>query len=187
MGSVTCKTADGAGPDLQFRLGPAPGGAVSGDQRVSESARDQGGRRHVLFQRLRPDAVLPSAGSPQAAGLDLHACLDEPVRLTPGQSHLIPTGWSLACPEGVYARIAPRSGMSVKGFMINAGVVDADFRGEVKVLLAYIGDSDASPVVNPGDRVAQLVFERVMLAQAVEVEQLSSTGRGEHGWGSTGS
>lgn len=139
----------------------------------------------VRFKRIRENAVLPAWGSPTAVGLDLHACLDEPVRLTPGQSLLIPSGWAFECPPGTYARIAPRSGMSMKGFMINGGVVDADFRGEVGVLVVYLG-VNLSPDVAPGDRIAQLIFENAVLAQPIESVDLTDSVRGNGAWGSTG-
>jgi dUTP pyrophosphatase len=76
--------------------------------------------------------------------------------------------------------------MSVKGFFVNAGVVDSDYRGEVQVLLAYFGGTEPSPAINPGDRIAQLIFERCELSQAVETLELTDSDRGSGGWGSTG-
>lgn len=143
-------------------------------------------RQQLRVLRLREDAVLPAPGSTLAAGLDLYACLDEPIQLRRGEHRLISTGWAVEVPTDCYARVAPRSGMSVKGFWVGAGVVDSDYRGEVKVLLTYLGEENYSQVINSGDRIAQLVVERVRLMQPVEVSVFSETDRGAGGFGSTG-
>lgn len=95
------------------------------------------------------------------------------------------TGLSIACPTGTYGRVAPRSGLAVKKFIdVGAGVIDADYRGEVGVVLFNFGVEDF--FVTTGDRVAQLVLEQVCMVPAVEVEELSDTERGAGGFGSTG-
>ena len=102
-----------------------------------------------------------------------------------GGKGIVKTGISLACPPGTYGRIAPRSGLAVKKFIdVGAGVIDADYRGEVGVVLFNFGDEDFT--VNVGDRVAQLVLEKICMADAVEVEELTETERGAGGFGSTG-
>jgi dUTP pyrophosphatase len=98
---------------------------------------------------------------------------------------VVPTGLSIACPPGTYARVAPRSGLAVKHFIdTGAGVVDEDYRGAVGVVL--FNHSDADFVVRRGDRVAQLILERIVTPAVVEVDSLDDTARGAGGYGSTG-
>lgn len=180
------KTEIETGPDPKVALVGGEGTSLTYAEATEFLRTIESERRPVGFKRLRPDAILPTAGSVSAAGLDLHACIEEPVILAPGERRLIPTGWTFECPPTTYGRIAPRSGMSMKGFFVNAGVVDSDYRGEVQVLLTYFGGTEPSPAINPGDRVAQLIFERCELAQAVETLELTDSDRGTGGWGSTG-
>jgi dUTP pyrophosphatase len=135
-------------------------------------------------------AVLPAYGSAGAAGLDLSAAVAQPLTLAPGERAAVPTGLSIALPPGHEGQVRPRSGLSIKHgvTVVNApGTVDEDYRGEVKVLLVNLGRE--SHVIQPGDRIAQLVVAPVT---RVEVEQVSSprdlgeTERGEGGFGSTG-
>ncbi len=138
----------------------------------------------IEFVRLTPEAIIPTRGSAQAAGMDLYTTEDR--LFYTGESVLLSTGIAInRLPESTYARVAPRSGMGVKGFFVNAGVVDADYRGEVKVLLHYTGREPFQ--VSAGDRVAQLIVERYVAAHALEVESLGNTTRGAGGFGSTGS
>ena len=102
-----------------------------------------------------------------------------------GGRGVVKTDLSIACPAGTYARIAPRSGLAVKkGIDVGAGVVDADYRGNVGVVLFNLGTEDF--VVDVGDRIAQLILEKVNMAPVVEVEELTETERGAGGFGSTG-
>jgi dUTP pyrophosphatase len=139
----------------------------------------------VRFKKLRPDAVLPEYKTPGAAGMDLVACVDEPVLLWPDAVACISTGLAMELPPGWEAQVRPRSGLAVKGVAVaNApGTVDCDYRGEVKVILRNHGEQ---LVVHKGDRIAQLVIARVAQAKLVEVDELSESVRGAGGFGSTG-
>lgn len=136
----------------------------------------------LLVVRLVPHATLPFRASVNAAGYDLHAC--DSVTVPAGQWAVVPTGLAVRVPEGTYGRIAPRSGLAVKhGVDVLAGVVDADYTGEVKIVVMNHGRQDIA--FSAGDRVAQLVLERIELPRVVEVTQLPATMRGEGGFGST--
>lgn len=142
----------------------------------------------VLVRRLHPAAVLPQRMSEAAAGLDLAACLpDGPIRLAPGERRLVPTGIALAIPLGYEGQVRPRSGLALRHGLsiVNApGTIDADYRGELKVILINLG---AEPVeLRHGERIAQLVVAPVAMAAVVEVDTLPESGRGAGGFGSTG-
>ena len=126
-----------------------------------------------------PEAILPSRGSEQAARLDLHSTIETMVQ--PGDSVLIKTGIALELPRGSYGRVAPRSSLAIRGIETGAGVIDRDFRGEVKVLLRNHSDVDLR--IYKGDRVAQLVVEKILEVKVNCVEELSSTARGSLGFG----
>ena len=136
--------------------------------------------------RLQPTAILPSRGSAHAAGFDLYS-VDHYV-VFPGQRVVVSTGIGLQkLPDGTYGRIAPRSGLAVKhGLDTLAGVVDPDYRGEIKVVL--INTAMRVPfVIKPGYRIAQLILEKYELADVVEVANpIVDTERGDAGFGSTG-
>ena len=137
------------------------------------------------IRRLHPDAVVPTYAHDGDAGLDLVAV--EPVELAPGERDAVPTGWAMAIPAGWVGLVHPRSGLALRHGLTVAnapGTVDAGYRGEVKVLLVNLG---SEPVhVDAGQRVAQLLLQRVGAARVVEVDELDETGRGERGFGSTG-
>ena len=134
-------------------------------------------------KKLNPNAKLPYKGSSLSAGYDLFA--SEACKIAPGDRKLISTGLAVACPPEHYARIAPRSGLAVKnGIDMGAGVVDADYRGEVKVLLFNFGQDEFE--VKIGDRIAQMIVEKIAMVEIIEVEDLNETERGEGGFGSTG-
>ena len=139
---------------------------------------------HVFqVKRLSGESSLPTRGTPFSAGYDLASA--EHTIIKAGGKGIVKTDLSVACPPGTYARIAPRSGLAVKKFIdVGAGVVDADYRGPVGVVLFNFGCEDF--VIEQGDRVAQLILEKVSMVEAVEVEELSDTQRGEGGFGSTG-
>ncbi len=142
----------------------------------------------VKIQKLSPDAKLPVYGSQAAAGADLHAHLDSPLVIAPGQTALVGTGLAMEIPQGFAGLIFARSGLAVKSGLAPAnkvGVVDADYRGEVKV--ALLNHSDIPRTVLPGDRIAQLVITPFLKALFEEKDSLSQTLRGEGGFGSTGS
>jgi dUTP pyrophosphatase len=133
---------------------------------------------------------LPGYQSDGAAGMDLLAAVAQrrPVRLAPGTRALIPTGLILELPPGFEAQVRPRSGLALRhGITVlnSPGTIDCDYRGEVKVLLANLGK--APFIVERGERIAQLVFQRVERASLVEIAEASPTPRGVGGFGSTGS
>lgn len=144
----------------------------------------------VQLRRLHPGAILPQRMTPLAAGLDLWACLPDgrEIELAIGARALIPTGWAVAIPEGYEGQVRPRSGLALRHgvTVLNApGTIDADYRGELRVLLVNLG---TEPIrVRHGDRVAQLVVAPVAMADAIEVAELpDTTSRGTSGFGSTG-
>lgn len=130
---------------------------------------------------------LPAYATEQSAGMDLRANLDAPVVLRPMERRLIPTGLHIALPAGYEAQVRPRSGLALKhGITVlnTPGTIDADYRGEVMVLL--INFSDKEFVVNDGERIAQMVVARYEQTELVEVDLLDETERGEGGYGHTG-
>ncbi|MEM9176615.1 MAG: dUTP diphosphatase [Myxococcota bacterium] len=144
-------------------------------------------RVEILREAHAADLPLPQAESEAAAGVDLRAAVAEPVVLAPGERRLIPTGLRIALPVGYEAQVRPRSGLALRhGILIpnSPGTVDADYRGELQVLLMNGGHEDFE--VGRGDRIAQLVIAAVARPRWVEVEVLSETERGEGGWGHTG-
>lgn len=140
----------------------------------------------VALRRLDPDLPAPSYAHPGDAGADLHTAVD--VRLEPGERALVPTGVAIALPPGYVALVHPRSGLAARhGLSIvnTPGTVDAGYRGEIKVLLINLDPRE--PIeLQRGDRVAQLVLQRVERARFEEVEVLPDSVRGEGGYGSTG-
>jgi dUTP pyrophosphatase len=141
----------------------------------------------LRFRRLHPGAQVPAYQTDHAAGLDLHACLEAPVTLAPGDIGLIPCGFAMAIPHGFEGSVRPRSGLATKHgiSMPNApGTVDSDYRGEMKVPLINLGREPFT--VEHGMRVAQMVIAPVARATVTEVAELDSTVRGHGGFGSTG-
>jgi dUTP pyrophosphatase len=133
------------------------------------------------------DLEAPRAASAGSAGLDLRAAVDEPWILEPGERTLVPTGFSLEIPPGWEGQVRPRSGLALRhGITLpNApGTIDSDYRGELKVILANLGQEPFT--IERGDRIAQLVIAAVAQASVVEVEELEETDRGVGGFGSTG-
>ena len=129
----------------------------------------------------------PSYATGGSAGVDLKANIDDPITLTPLQRVVVPTGLRIALPKGTEAQVRPRSGLAAKhGITVlnTPGTIDADYRGEVGVILINLSDKDF--VINPGERIAQMVLARYERFEWEEVEQLDSTSRGEGGLGSTG-
>ena len=140
----------------------------------------------ILIQRLDPDLPIPSYAHPGDAGADLATSVD--VELGPGERAMVPTGIAIALPDGYAAFVHPRSGLAAKAGLgiVNApGTVDAGYRGEIKVLL--INHDTGAPVrLRRGDRIAQLVIQRVERARFAEVQLLPGSARGDGGHGSTG-
>lgn len=130
---------------------------------------------------------LPKYQTSQSAGMDLRANIDAPVLIKPLDRKLIPTGLHIALPEGYEAQIRPRSGLTIKkGITIinTPGTIDPDYRGDVGVILVNISNEDF--VVQPGDRIAQMVINKFEQAEFKVVEELDETERGEGGYGHTG-
>ncbi len=133
------------------------------------------------------DLPLPKYHSAHASGMDLVAALDEPLTLAPGAIALIPTGLRIAVPPGFEAQIRPRSGLALKHgitVMNTPGTIDADYRGEVKIIL---GNLSSTPfVINRGERICQMVLAPVVQAKLEVVAELDTTARGDGGFGHTG-
>merc|ERR1712151_948142 len=137
----------------------------------------------MQVKRLHADAVMPVKGSEHAAGFDLSA--SEEAVIPAGGKAIVKTGLSIATPEGTYARLAPRSGLAAKRMIhVGAGVVDADYRGEVGVILFNHGPEPFE--VKKSDRIAQLILEKIAMVPCNEVDALEDTTRGTGGFGSTG-
>lgn len=141
----------------------------------------------ALHPELGKRIPLPQRMSDHAAGFDLAAALDEPLAIAPGQRQLVPAGFAIAVPPGYEAQIRPRSGLAIKygiGTLNAPGTIDADYRGEVKVIMVNHGQEPY--VVEPGSRIAQMVIAPVPNTCLAVVDELSETERGGSGFGSTG-
>ena len=135
----------------------------------------------------RGSQQLPAYATPQSAGMDLRANLDDPITLRPLERRIVPTGLYIALPEGYEAQVRPRSGLALKhGITVlnSPGTIDSDYRGEIGVLLINL--SDTPFVINAGERIAQMVVARHEQAELIEVEELDDTERGAGGYGHTG-
>lgn len=142
---------------------------------------------NVKIKKLSPDAKLPVYSSQYAAGADLFACIEGDVAIAPHETVMIPTGLAMELPVGYAGFIYARSGLASKKGLAPAnkvGVVDCDYRGEVKVALHNHGE--VAQTISCGERIAQIVVAPYVTAQFEEAEELSSTIRGEGGFGSTG-
>lgn len=142
---------------------------------------------NVKIKYVNPEAKRPEYATEGSAGMDLSAVMDNPVTLRVGGRAMIPTGIALQIPEGYGGFVFPRSGLSYKKGISMAncvGVIDSDYTGEIKVVLHNISGHDYT--VNPGDRIAQLVFMPIAKAELEAVEELDDTERGGGGFGSTG-
>ena len=141
----------------------------------------------VRVKRLREGAKLPTYGSAEAAGADLYACLEEAVTIRPGETVFIPTGIALEVPKGCAGLVYARSSMGAKRGLAPAnkvGVIDSDYRGEIKVVLLNHGS--VPQTVENGERIAQFLITPVLQPSYVEAEELSDTERNAGGFGSTG-
>lgn len=137
----------------------------------------------LTFKRLDERAVLPTRGSAAAAGLDLFSI--EPVKLVAGERVLVRTGLAVAIPEGHYGRVAPRSGLATRhGLDVLAGVIDADYRGEILCLLINTGNETIE--LAAGSKICQLILEKIITPVAAWADDISETARGAGGFGSTG-
>jgi dUTP pyrophosphatase len=143
----------------------------------------------VAVKRLphNADLPLPAYESAAAAGMDLPAAVEQELTLAPGERALVPTGLAIALPDGYEAQVRPRSGLAVQNgitVLNTPGTVDADYRGEIKIILANLGNEDFT--IERGMRIAQMVIAPVVQAVLQEAESLPETARGEGGFGSTG-
>lgn len=141
-----------------------------------------------LSDKIGKSIAAPEYKTSGSAGMDLSACIDEDVMIKKGETVLVPTGIAIALPDNnSVAYIYARSGLSIKhGIMLanGVGVIDSDYRGEIKVGLINLGKEDY--VIKKGDRIAQMVFAPVLIAETEVVDELTETERGEGGFGSTG-
>ena len=141
----------------------------------------------IKIKKLRPEAVLPTAGSERAAGYDLRACIDAPVTVAAHGTEKIGTGLAVAVPDGYFGAIFARSGLASKQGLRPAncvGVCDSDYRGEY--IVAMHNDTGETQTINPGDRIAQLVVMPYLSVEFAETDTLDETERGAGGFGSTG-
>ena len=141
----------------------------------------------VLIKKLNPETEIPVYKTNGASGMDLMACIEEPITILPNSSYLVPTGLSLAFSEEYEVQIRPRSGLAAKNSITvlnTPGTIDSDYRGEIKIILFNHGKVDF--IINNKDRVAQMILTPVVKMKFEEVDILPDTLRGEGGFGSTG-
>jgi dUTP pyrophosphatase len=138
----------------------------------------------IINQSVHP---LPEYATPGASGMDLRAFIDQPLTLQPMERSLVPTGLFIEIPEGFEAQVRPRSGLAIKQGITclnTPGTIDADYRGEIKVILINL--SGENQVIRNGDRIAQMVIQKVEKGQWVPVESITETERNDGGFGHTG-
>ena len=141
----------------------------------------------IAVRNRCPDLPLPSRASAEASGFDLRAAVDQTLTLAPGARAMVPTGITMAIPPGYEGQVRPRSGLAAKHglALLNApGTVDADYRGEIQVIVVNLGQEPLS--IARGDRIAQLIIAPVIRCELEEVSELEETIRGAGGFGSTG-
>ena len=141
----------------------------------------------ILIKRLSKEVSLPKYETSGSSGMDLAAYIDSNININPGQTAIIPTGLALSIPKGFEVQIRPRSGLAAKqkiSVLNTPGTIDADYRGEIKVILINLGQETFT--VEKGLRIAQMVVCPIVQAQLKEVDDLKETERGQGGFGSTG-
>ena len=141
----------------------------------------------VLIKKLNSKVQLPKYKTDGSSGMDLMAFIEKPINIKPQESALIPTGVSIAIPEGTEVQIRPRSGLAAKSsisVLNTPGTIDSDYRGEIKIILFNHGKEEF--IINNNDRIAQMVLMPIIKAEFEEVEDLPKTLRGSGGFGSTG-
>jgi len=141
----------------------------------------------VLIKKLNSKVQLPKYKTDGSSGMDLMAFIENPIKIKPHESSLIPTGISIAIPEDTEVQIRPRSGLAAKSsisVLNTPGTIDSDYRGEIKVILYNHGDNDF--LINNKDRIAQMILTPVIKMNLEETDTLPETVRGEDGFGSTG-
>ena len=140
----------------------------------------------INIKKLNPNAILPTRGSEQAAGYDLYACIDEPITIPPHSTVKVGTGLSIELPDNYFGAIFARSGLATKKGLRPSncvGVCDSDYRGEY--IVALHNDSNIGVIINPEERIAQLVVMPYLPVEFNEVDSLTDTERGDGGFGST--
>jgi dUTP pyrophosphatase len=133
------------------------------------------------------DISLPQYETEGSSGMDIRAAVEKPIILQPGKGILVPTNISVEIPIGFEIQVRPRSGLAAKygiGVLNSPGTIDSDYRGEIKIILFNFGEKEF--IINKGDRIAQLVVAKVILANLIEAKKLNSSDRGEGGFGHTG-
>ena len=141
----------------------------------------------LKIKKMNENAILPTRGSEKAAGIDLYACVDEPITIFPRQTVMFGSGIACEFPEGFWGMVVPRSSVGIKRHLNipqGAAVIDEDYTGEIK--LAFYNHSDRTQIIKPGERVAQMILLPYYLFNIVETDTLSETERGTGGIGSTG-
>ena len=144
----------------------------------------------IKFRRLNKDLnhiPPPSYATKGSAGMDVYAALEKPVTLSPQKIEMIPTNISVEIPEGYEIQVRPRSGLAAKhgiGILNSPGTIDSDYRGEIKIIIINFGKEDF--IIQPAERIAQLVVSKVYIANLTESTELNNTSRGEGGFGHTG-
>jgi dUTP pyrophosphatase len=141
----------------------------------------------IKIKKLNKNAILPKYMTDKSAGMDIFACIDNSIVLKPLQRVLIPTGLSIALPDGYEAQIRPRSGLAYKHgvtLLNTPGTIDADYRGEIKIILINFGNEEFQ--INHGDRIAQMIISKIEKPIIKIAQNLDDTERGKGGFGSTG-
>lgn len=141
----------------------------------------------IQIKKLRDDAVVPQYQTEHSAGMDICAAIDASITLAPMQRQIVPCGFSMAIPEGYEVQVRARSGLAAKngiGLVNGVGTIDADYRGELGVILINYSDTDF--IINNGDRIAQIIIAKYERVGWQEVSELTNTVRGTGGFGSTG-
>jgi dUTP pyrophosphatase len=144
----------------------------------------------IKFKRLRKELShipLPSYATKGSSGLDIYAALEKPITLSHGAIEIVPTNISVEIPEGYEIQVRPRSGLAANhgiGILNSPGTIDSDYRGEIKIIIINFGQKDF--IIQPAERIAQLVVAKVCTAKFIESENLNNTKRGKGGFGHTG-
>jgi len=144
----------------------------------------------IKFKRLRKELnhiPLPSYATKGSAGLDIYAAIEKPITLPHGAIEMVQTNISVEIPEGYEIQVRPRSGLAAKhgiGILNSPGTIDSDYRGEIKIIIINFGKEEF--VIQPAERIAQLVVSKVYTAKFIETKELNNTSRGEGGFGHTG-
>lgn len=144
----------------------------------------------IKFKRIGEDLnhiPLPSYATKGSAGMDIYAALDKPMKISIGKIELVPTNLSVEIPEGYEIQVRPRSGLAAKygiGILNSPGTIDSDYRGEIKIIIVNFGTEDF--IIQPAERIAQLVVSKVYTAKLIESTELKNTSRGMGGFGHTG-